>query len=48
MKVKELIENLDDVYALLVEGIDDENRKEVMEILTDIDNLQNKIDDLNK
>ena len=48
MKVKELIENLDDVYVLLVEGIDDENRKEVVEILTDIDNLQNKIDDLNK
>jgi hypothetical protein len=48
MKVKELIGNLDDVYVLLVQGIDDENRKDVMEILTDIDNLQNKIDDLNK
>lgn len=46
MNKKELINNLDDVYALLVEGIDDENRKKVMEILTDIDNLQNKIDDL--
>ena len=27
MNKKELINNLDDVYALLVEGIDDENRK---------------------